>query len=599
MSFSFDLEKNSLWITGTCRELEQYHKAKEKKNASGERPLLKIEQVAGKNMYQLKYVSGMSLWDKIRSLFGGAQEYKLANVVLLLQQMNFINQIPEYQKMKVREAFTDLNEAIAKYNKTKAPQLIQFQTIATTSQVYSKTAVPTPKTPTLKQSAKKPPQPAPQEPIGAQKTPTFTEEGIAANVPPETEEIPASQEPVEAQKTPTLSEEDIAASVLFELREIIEILKMRKLPDDLLKDLEKRLTTIQGEITEFTFKQSAIQNQVMNELELAFFYLNLHQGTYGRGIENKGSNLCYANSIAQALFQTPVVKGFFQNPISDKKPTTAVEKLKRDLHKIFQISRGTKATPAHTVSDSRMNRFRHQAFATKEWPERNTREREGSQQDAALFLQFVLDNLAIEEIKPFRQKIVHDQSSLIIPALDLAKLDPMSILSLALGTKSKTVDDLVNTNEIPEIDQKNNEVDVTEHVALEKESCPKALPIQLKRYQYNPGDESWNKNTQEIAPSLDVNVSILHNDKEKAHYELSAVVVHSGAKSLDGGHYYTFVPKKIQGELYWIRYNDDEVSLCKGTDLDDLDNTVDETIEQNGYVYLYNFKGLVPKEQPT
>lgn len=116
-------------------------------------------------------------------------------------------------------------------------------------------------------------------------------------------------------------------------------------------------------------------------------------------------------------------------------------------------------------------------------------------------------------------------------------------------------------------------------ICFVEENLPKLLPLCLQRF-----DQEQNKVFTPIKPDLKVEIPLL-GSANKATYRLHAIVVHSG-DDLKSGHYYTYIPKMINGTQVWLKYDD-----VYGVKLFAPPETPLEDINENGYLYLYELEG--------
>jgi ubiquitin C-terminal hydrolase len=110
---------------------------------------------------------------------------------------------------------------------------------------------------------------------------------------------------------------------------------------------------------------------------------------------------------------------------------------------------------------------------------------------------------------------------------------------------------------------------------------PLFLPIQLKRFKYRD-DGSQAKLFKKISPSSELEIGQEGTDK-KTSYNLAAVVIHQGG-STSGGHYYTYVPRIMNGKKVWIEFNDAMVILHDNPK--DIE-IVERDIQVHGYMHFY------------
>jgi ubiquitin C-terminal hydrolase len=314
---------------------------------------------------------------------------------------------------------------------------------------------------------------------------------------------------------------------------------------------------------------------------------------FGAGMVNSG-NSCYMNATLQALRASQKVRSFLLDP-------------KREQHALADATLATfceleqpGTKPFSFESDSAFREFVVQCAKENKcgWhPSGKT-----SQEDADEFLNSFLDLINVPNFD-FRFKMDYD-FPIRIPSLEKSggRANRIS-LSIKDNPAGISIQDLISKNvctelferdaalnaanfkrehsraEIKKVENMAEKLDVKtvqEHIF---KSAPSFLPITLKRYTHD--ENGAQKDDKLIKPSDTLEIT-LENGK-KAHYALQAIVLHTGGKSIHSGHYYTYVPKMIDGEKKWVKYNDDRVTVHS-------EEHVLDDIMKNGYIYLYDRK---------
>ena len=246
-----------------------------------------------------------------------------------------------------------------------------------------------------------------------------------------------------------------------------------------------------------------------------------------------------------------------------------------------------------------------------------------SQEDAALLCRTLLELLGIDPVH-FNVHIKYEKL-FGIPSVSLESQtahDTVVLLSIKDADTNTTFSDLIHKNRVQEeIDPQAmaNTEDATmqnlrrgkaltpeEKVALRKaenkqitttqrlcfstgQKPPALLPLQVKRYEFNLQTGEPEKLYKKIIPSHALDIAV-DGQKETVPYALSAVSVHSGSTPR-GGHYYTYIPKVVDGKHIWLEYNDSQVFVH---DTPDDIKKVELDIQINGYVYFYTQKRVRP-----
>src|SRR6185295_9275494 len=118
---------------------------------------------------------------------------------------------------------------------------------------------------------------------------------------------------------------------------------------------------------------------------------------------------------------------------------------------------------------------------------------------------------------------------------------------------------------------------------------PQFLPVSLKRFGYSHLEGKPFKKQVAITPTPDLYVSC-EGQKQGAHYRLASIVVHQGI-SASGGHYYSYVPKVVDGKVVWVKFDDDKVTTHN--DPAKHNSAEYQDVLKNAYIFNYE---LVPED---
>ncbi|MDB6081767.1 MAG: Ubiquitin carboxyl-terminal hydrolase [Chlamydiia bacterium] len=349
----------------------------------------------------------------------------------------------------------------------------------------------------------------------------------------------------------------------------------------------------------------------------------------GMGVQNYDQS-CYVTSVIQALR----VSGFRDLPPPEKDPRsmTEVEKqqeaqsllLRNELFRLLDTMEGKNGHIKRTITNDEINNFRKLVISLGFEPRRESRET--SQEDAAEFFSFLMTQLGMPPVQYVNQ-IKHELKA-TIPQLKSSQ-DNSPYLRVGFKKAAKLEDLLFNQqvmhsvqlqNIHPEGDgetlfnpetkekipfsalnrtvyQQNRatiDVKATESYQLPGDCAPPPiLPIGLNRFN------NWSQKLKnQIAIAEELDFPIAGKPSVRAHYELSAIVVHDGHFSFSG-HYFTYAPKIIEGRKVWVEYNNDQVRIHKEPSKQEsaslfsflLPDTPYETASKNGYLFFYKFTG--------
>jgi len=354
---------------------------------------------------------------------------------------------------------------------------------------------------------------------------------------------------------------------------------------------------------------------------------------FGYGIEN-GGNSCYVNSIAQGLravtsFRairdrkeppplTPRLHNLMRdNPYQDLRKHLNREELElvQDHLKsyLFQMFDALDGPNGQDLSSDVSNTLRHLAM-TLGFPARDYR----SQEDAQSLLLFVLDQIGVQP-PSFKKEILHEVDGVAIPAFDRQRGAEMCLtLDISENVPEGTsIQDLLTSRIVPAEFEPHRAVektpgmgipgvgtlDLTPEVRAELQRSqveirtptlqsiqiegrpPGMLLVSLKRYGFDPRTRDSTKLTKSILPSEDIILPLANDPTKSAHYKLRAVTIHDdwGTKSINGGHYYTYAPKEVDGKKMWFEYNDARVTRHE-------DQGPYNDARRNGYVFFYELQ---------
>jgi len=304
---------------------------------------------------------------------------------------------------------------------------------------------------------------------------------------------------------------------------------------------------------------------------------------FGYGIKN-GGNSCYISAVVQALRFTPLPSLLSTKTAPLSESGTAFLRLVGKLRRTAQ---------AEEINGFRQLMRRHGFRTTSR----------ASQEDASQFCQFLLDAVGFQ---PIQQKVeVFHQAGLTVPSLDRGRVVENHIqLGLGRAVANSELKDLALSSLIMEeveaakiasqsdINQGEEcrqalremkpleEIPTLQSIQLEEGKIPELLPIFIKRFEFDAGLQQMTKLKTRILPSPTIDFPLTNHPTKKARFVLCSVVVHSGT-SAKQGHYYTYVPKEIEGRRAYLEYNDSTVRLHRNP------ATVLDDVAENGYLYFY------------
>ena len=346
---------------------------------------------------------------------------------------------------------------------------------------------------------------------------------------------------------------------------------------------------------------------------------------YGSGIENKEKNVCYINSILQALRNVPAFTHYC-NSLKTDSLSSASRELLQQLQHIYAVIEGQSGEEQRVISNDEILEFQKTLIEKNEWYGKFN-----EQMDAAEFMLFLLQKLGIQPFHYFQ----HVQRNLNIPLVSLDKVQHNTLLSLSIthNEQERTIQDLLCRNKtLEEIDKKNiqnsewyrdkytpeqkqiindlseelHTISTTQTIQFlsEHNDIPEVLPIQLKRFSYDITSQQSARTDDEIVPSENIEIPIVDANKHivgKVEYALCAIVVRSGSASISAGHYCTYAPKKIGDKTIWVQFDDNNVLLHEQIGpvtegLNPLEQqfvseaSVSGDIKKHGYLFVYTRK---------
>ncbi|OII72789.1 ubiquitin carboxyl-terminal hydrolase of the cysteine proteinase fold [Cryptosporidium ubiquitum] len=337
-----------------------------------------------------------------------------------------------------------------------------------------------------------------------------------------------------------------------------------------------------------------------------------HFRPYGRGLANPGWNICYFNSILQALTYAPYLsidclKRNHQTICKHKQQHLVCLMCMFEDHVNIMLENSSKSTPENQPVISSFIKCAQKLI----WK----RFRIGMMHDAQEFLRYFLEALhksclpkslqadhAFRKIHPitasttyigqlfcgfFLSRIICSNcrytSNTYDPFMDLP-LDIMGVSNLENALKLFTKIEYLKGENRYMCPKCNQRSDASKQLLIEK--SPPLLTIQLKRFSYvGHGSRKPNKaiNFSEIldlepfmAPKSCSNTNTFSSRSSSSHiYKLWAVVCHAG-NTLSCGHYYTHA-KSINNK--WYCFNDDYVKPIR------IENVLNENYK--AYLLFY------------
>lgn len=338
------------------------------------------------------------------------------------------------------------------------------------------------------------------------------------------------------------------------------------------------------------------------------------------GIRN-GGGACYMSSVIQALLAIPSLSNLVAPEAGNGQNVSTA------FDSICDILTGKNHPAPRTVTREEINQFRtvmiDNGFKLAAEPSRrNAPVRKSAQQDAAQFLEFLLEHRGFHNFH-YRVEVLHE-AQFPVPALDRKKvatnyiplsiahidpntdvqklmthkhineeLDPKAILSkFSPVSATLSPDCRAKVQGVAEVlaarKEKTGIIPTLQTICLDVETLPPFLPIALNRFANGV------KLTSPIKPSPSIRAALIDEPNKVAVYDLQSMVVHSG-NSINGGHFYTYVPKQIDGKEAWIEFNDETVSLHfdpQNKQKPGHGMTIHADACRNAYIYFYQFRGI-------
>lgn len=130
--------------------------------------------------------------------------------------------------------------------------------------------------------------------------------------------------------------------------------------------------------------------------------------------------------------------------------------------------------------------------------------------------------------------------------------------------------------------------DHSEQLIVEsKERAPEYFIGRLTRFHQDLETGFRSKRFDVVVPnaSLEFNIKGEQEGEERVAYDLAAITVHIG-RTIDGGHYYTYIRKKVEGNWKFFRYDD----IAGTRECHDVERVISDAAI-NGYIYYYKKRG--------
>ena len=317
---------------------------------------------------------------------------------------------------------------------------------------------------------------------------------------------------------------------------------------------------------------------------------------YGSGMSDM-FNSCYITSIVQAVR--------FLSIFPEIEPQTAAiapqNRIARSLQHLYEIIEGRNGHVQRPITTQELEAFR-QELVDAGFSNADTYD----QGDASQFCLFLLNQLGVQ---PFTFTIKNSYS--IDPNVTL--IEPPcgrqtdNHISLAIGNQIRvgaTLEDLVLSNPVAEEMQieKNGTrthgmIDTKQSIELSEDRLPKILPINLKRYTFNPTTQQAEKNNTAIIPSQFLHLPIAQNPHRMARYILRSFVIHMDNNSPESGHYYTYAVKAIDNRILLVEYDGVLVKFQSDPEKEQKNYfgnaSIADDIVQNGCLFFYEFMDTI------
>ncbi|WP_147442101.1 eCIS core domain-containing protein [Corallococcus exercitus] len=294
------------------------------------------------------------------------------------------------------------------------------------------------------------------------------------------------------------------------------------------------------------------------------------------GLENAG-NTCYLASMMQLVALSPTYRALFEQP---------VEGLTAQRRTVIELGRGvlTAIQRGDTVARDTMEAFRTALIAAG-WLQ-GTRDDAASQQDAAMFFRFLMEDFFHAPVSPLER---HDWSVPDRYAHTQQRNEPLVQLG-GLGalplSRGRTIDELMADlygNPQREADRGGDII----HRHTLQGPMPQDLTVQLMRYDFNQLTRQYSPRLEVINVGEELRISgALTPDGNHYIYRLEGFAQHLGM-SPRSGHYISYVRRGEQ----WYRASDENVQPVSAE--------VAAHARLRGYVYHYRLDRTQPGPFPV
>jgi len=305
--------------------------------------------------------------------------------------------------------------------------------------------------------------------------------------------------------------------------------------------------------------------------------------SFGAGMEN-GGNSCYIASVLQGFRFSSKFKTTLDEAATQKNHEIAIA-----IKNIFAIIEGTTNQAPRNLSNAEINNFRTLCMKNG-WKPRG----EHTQEDAAEFLRFLLDNLKFP-VFPYKVEKKHQcPITCRIPAFDPVEPQKNNHIVIKLG-EAKDYTELSRLVGGADVFEEVRKADIPDcpddmpaslslltqqSISLFDKSVPAFAPVSLARHRFNRDSLEEEKDTTKIVPSFELEIPIHGHSGRKAHFTLKSIVVHEGP-SAHSGHYRTYVPVKTNSGRCYICFDDSTTGVV-------CSREAESNIRRGAYLYNYD-----------